>query len=231
MTVATLFSIALLGLGVVRGAPTPSTNSSAVCTTKYSGEFDTNQYEDPSGNLVFKRYYFNNMGEVAFNPSDASQPTIIAAFQVCTNNYAQVSNGVNGDQEYGRFYIDSLKKCLAVTNPSGSPPYFLSTQPCPNDADMTGEASIPFNFVADGSGGDVDMRWIGGTIPSKNQFQGGASACQGQFFVNSTNLQGQGDALGQPNTEQSDDYRVHLYCNRPQGGQATGYNSFTVPVN
>ncbi|KAG8766773.1 hypothetical protein FRC12_006666 [Ceratobasidium sp. 428] len=234
MTVATLFSIVLLGLGVVRGAPTPSTNSSGVCTTKYTGKLATNPFGDSSGgNVMSKLYYFNKEGEVAFDPSGTSYPPIIATFQVCTSNYAGVPGGVDGDQEYGRFYIDSLKKCLAVTNPSGSPPYFLGTQPCPSDADMASEASIPSNFVADGSGGEVDMRWIGDTIPSKNQFQNGASACQGELFVDSTNLQHgyNYDGLGQPNTNQSDDYRVHLYCNRQQGGQATGYNSFTVPVN
>ncbi|KAG9119222.1 hypothetical protein FRC07_005839 [Ceratobasidium sp. 392] len=226
MITASLISVALLALGVVHGAPTPSINSSGTCTTKYSGQLKTNQFADSNGNLVFKPYYFNDAGEVAFDPSGAQHPPITAQFQTCSPNYAQEPNNNDDDELYGRFYIPDLQKCLAVTDASGSSPYFLGTQECPSD--VTGQDSVPFNFVADGSGGDVDIRWLGSTIPSKNQYQGGASACQGQFFVNATNLQHgyNFDGLGQPNTDQADGYRVHLYCN-----QGTGFNSFTVPVN
>ncbi|KAG8737352.1 hypothetical protein FRC10_008290 [Ceratobasidium sp. 414] len=229
MTVGVLLSVALLGLGAVCAAPAPGNNSTG-CIAKYSGQLKTNQFENSSGNLVFEPYYFNDAGEVAYDPTGTQHPPINAEFQTCSPNYAQEAN--DGDELYGRFYIPDVKKCLAVTNPSGSPPYFLSAKPCPSDT--AGKDSIPFNFIADGSGGDVDIRWLGGTIPSKSVYQGGASACGGQFFVNSTNLQHgyDFDGLGQPNTEKADGYRVHLYCNHPEGKQGgTGFNSFTVPVN
>ncbi|QRV82167.1 hypothetical protein RhiJN_10182 [Ceratobasidium sp. AG-Ba] len=235
MTVAALLSVVLLNLGSTHAAPTPNTssNSSATCKTVYGGNnggtLTTNQFADANGNLVFKPYYFNKNGEVAFDSTTSdSHSEIKAVFQTCTPNYAQESNGEDDDELYGRFFIPSLNKCLAVTNPSGPAPYFLGTADCPSADDMTQRASIPFNFVADGSGGEVDMRWLGGSIPSGDIYQAGSSGCYGQLFVNATNLQhGYGfDGLGQPNTNPSEDNRVHLYC----GDQKTGFNSFVIPL-
>ena len=101
---------------------------------------------------------------------------------------------------------------------------------------MSTQDSIPFNFVSDESGGDFDIRWSGGTIPSKSVFQGPnppAQFCSGQYFVNSTNLQNGHDfnGLGEPVTSDAGDElnRVHLYCNNKQDGQgSTSFNSFTV---
>ncbi|KAG8678350.1 hypothetical protein FRC09_019913, partial [Ceratobasidium sp. 395] len=75
---------------------------------------------------------------------------------------------------------------------------------------MTTAKSIPFNFMA-ATEDDVDMRWVGNTIPSKNEFQSGCSRYAGQLFVNATRL-GYGwnsDGNGQPNTVAGgkEDYR------------------------
>ncbi|KAG8739080.1 hypothetical protein FRC10_006157 [Ceratobasidium sp. 414] len=228
---AVLFSAMLLSLGYV------DATSKAACTKRYSGEFITNQFEDSKGNLVFKPYYFNSHGEVAY---DAGNPEkhdkIIAEFQTCTPNYAQEPNKKDDEVVYGRFYVPKLNKCLAVTNPSGNPPYYLSTKPCPSAQDMATKNSIPFNFVSDETGGEVDMRWLGGTIPSKKIYQGPnppAKYCYGQYYVNATNLQSGYNFpyLGQPNAGSVDDYRIHLYCGFRGNGKGTGFNSFLVPVN
>jgi hypothetical protein len=101
---------------------------------------------------------------------------------------------------------------------------------------MTKKASIPFNFVSDISGGEFDIRWSGGTIPSKSIYQGPnppAKYCFGQYFVNSTNLQLGHDfnGLGEPVTsaDSAELYRVHLYCHEKKDGKgSTSFNSFTV---
>ncbi|KAG8716859.1 hypothetical protein FRC08_008651 [Ceratobasidium sp. 394] len=226
-----LLSVMLLSLGHVHATP------KAACTKRYSGEFTTNQFQDTKGDLVFKPYYFNSHNQVAY---DAKNPEkhdkIIAEFQTCTPNYAQELNKNDDDVVYGRFYIPKLKKCLAVTDPSSNPPYYLGVSPCPSAQDMTTKASIPFNFVSDETGGEVDMRWLGGTIPSKKIYQGPnppAKYCYGQYYVNSTNLQYGYNFpyLGQPNTRSADDYRIRLYCGFRPEGKGTGFNSFLVPIN
>ncbi|KAG9102906.1 hypothetical protein FRC06_000825 [Ceratobasidium sp. 370] len=227
----TILLSVLLGFGHVNAA------SKAACTKRYSGEFTTNQFENSKGDLVFEPYYFNSHNEVAY---DSKKPEkhdrIIAEFQTCTPNYAQEPNKNDDEVVYGRFYIPKLNRCLAVTNPSSHPPYYLSTKPCPSAQDMATKDSIPFNFVSDESGGEVDMRWLGGTIPSKKIYQGPnppAKYCYGQYFVNATNLQSGYNFpyLGQPNTNGGDDYRIHLYCGNRANGKGTGFNSFLVPVN
>lgn len=95
---------------------------------------------------------------------------------------------------------------------------------------MTTKASIPFNFVSDESGGEFDMRWSGGTIPSKSIYQGPnppAQYCVGQYFVNATNNI---ISTGEPATSGSsaEKRRVHLFCPNQDGQGSTSYNSFTV---
>ena len=100
---------------------------------------------------------------------------------------------------------------------------------------MTTKDSIPFNFVSDESGGEFDIRWSGGTIPSKSIYQGpnaSAKYCYGQYFVNSTNIEHGHDfnGLGEPVTSDTSNElnRVHLYCHNKKGGKGSGFNSFTV---
>ncbi|KAG8681928.1 hypothetical protein FRC09_017141 [Ceratobasidium sp. 395] len=229
--ITTLLSAALLGLGSAQAA------SGSQCTTKFSGILSTNQFEDSSGKNVFRPYALNYRGEVSYYRT-TKHDLINAEFQTCTPNYAGEPNGADDDQLYGRIYIPSSKTCLAVTNPSGNPPYYLASKSCISSAsgEMKTTKSIPFNFVADGSGGDVDIRWLGGTIPSKKIYQGPsppAQYCFGQYFVNSTNLQHgfNFDGLGEPNTSGStaEAYRIHLYCGNKKGGKgSTGFNSFTL---
>ncbi|KAG9118450.1 hypothetical protein FRC07_007033 [Ceratobasidium sp. 392] len=225
-------SIILLGFGSIHAAAAPA----AQCTTIRSGPLYTNQFADKSGNVVYgKPYYFNPENEIAYDPSGKSHPKIQAQFQNCTPNYAQEKNLDEGQLIYGRFYIPSKNACLAVTNPSGNPPYYVGYKTCPSPADMATTKSIPFNFVWDGTGGEIDMRWSGATVPSKKSYQGPnppAEYCVGQYFVNATNLQyGYNHPyLGQPNTASGDDYRIHLYCMyKDDKGNGTGYNSFTLP--
>ncbi|KAG8784476.1 hypothetical protein FRC12_018646 [Ceratobasidium sp. 428] len=227
--ITTLLSIVLLSLSYANAA------QKAACTKRYSGVFTTNQFENSKGDLVFEPYYFNSRGEIAYDPKK-KHDRIIAEFQTCTPNYAQEPNKDDDQIIYGRFYVPKLKKCLAVTNPSANPPYYLSTKPCPSAKDMATKKSMPFNFASDESGGEVDMRWLGGTIPSKKVYQGPSSYakyCHGQYFVNATNLQDgyNHPYLGQPNSNSKDDYRIHLYCPFRANGKGTGYNSFLVPVN
>ncbi|KAG8781581.1 hypothetical protein FRC12_021736 [Ceratobasidium sp. 428] len=222
-------------LGYSWAAPAPAAPK-AQCTTIRSGPLYTNQFTDATKNSVLKPYFFNSRNEVAYDPSGKSHPLINAQFQNCTPNYAQEKNLDEGQVLYGRFYIPSKNACLAVTNPSGSPPYYVGYQPCPSPADMSTKKSIPFNFVWDGTGGEIDMRWSGATILSKKFYQGPdppASYCGGQYFVNATNLESGYNYpyLGQPNTEKQEDYRIHLYCMYRSVDQTkgTGYNSFTLP--
>ncbi|KAG8739072.1 hypothetical protein FRC10_006149 [Ceratobasidium sp. 414] len=191
--------------------------------------------------IVFRPYAFNYRGELSYYCT-TKHGLVNAEFQTCTPNYAGEPNGANDDQPYGRVYIPSGKTCLAVANPTGNPPYYVTSKPYLNSAngEMKTDKSIPFNFVADASGGDVDFRWLGGTIPSKKIYQGPdppAQYCFGQYFVNSTNLQHgfNFNGLGEPNTSGStaEAYRIHLYCNEKQGGEgSTGFNNFAlVPAN
>ncbi|KAG8709314.1 hypothetical protein FRC09_000740 [Ceratobasidium sp. 395] len=238
--VTQILSVVLLGLSAVSGTPTPNTRSDATCTRRYGGKFTTSGYVPKGGDdYIFPPYYFNSKGEIAYDPKNPSgHPDIIADFQTCTPNYAQEPNPDPNDDGivYGRFYIPSLDKCLAVTNPSGKPPYFLGTAPCPSAADMSTKKSIPFNFVSDETGGEVDMRWVGGTIPGKKQYQGPsppANYCGGQYYVKAKKAPGNHggySTLGEPETSSSDDYRVHLYCPfTDNSGKGTGRNSFLVP--
>ncbi|KAG8737357.1 hypothetical protein FRC10_008295 [Ceratobasidium sp. 414] len=220
-----LLSVVLLSLSSTN-ATTPQ------CTTIRSGPLSTNDFADASGNIVIKPYYFNSRGQVAYNPR-SKFPIINAQFQNCTPNYAREGNLDEGQELYGRFYIPSKKACLAVTNPSGNPPYYVGYKSCPTPADMATKKSIPFNFVWDGTGGEIDIRWSGATIPSKRIWQGPnppAKYCRGQYFVNATDLKSGHNVfgLGQPDTSSKDEFRVHLYC--PETGHGgTAYNSFTLP--
>ncbi|QRV82146.1 hypothetical protein RhiJN_10161 [Ceratobasidium sp. AG-Ba] len=249
MAIISFISVALLGLslGAVTGTPTPDTRSTAACVKRYGGHFTSSGYIPLDGDdYVFPPYYFNSKGEIAYDKANPSgHPPIYADFQAseirastCTPNYAQEPNpGPKTDGiVYGRFYVPSLNKCLAVTNSNGKPPYFLGTAPCPSAKDMATEKSIPFNFVSDETGGEVDMRWVGGTVPRKGIYQGGSSAsqyCHGQYYVNATNPADGYNVpyLGEPNTDASDNYRVHLYCPFTNTSQSkgTGRNSFLVP--
>ncbi|KAG9077910.1 hypothetical protein FRC06_008634, partial [Ceratobasidium sp. 370] len=159
--------------------------------------------------------------------------------QACTPNYAGEPNGANDDQRFGRVYFPSSKTCLAVTNPTGNPPYYVASKPCLDSADgeMKTGRSIPFNFIVDASGGNVDFRWLGGTIPFKGVYQGPdppAQYCFGQYFVNSANLQHgfNFDGLGEPNTFGST-AEAYRNCNEKKGGNgSTGFNSFVhLPAN
>ncbi|QRV82147.1 hypothetical protein RhiJN_10162 [Ceratobasidium sp. AG-Ba] len=238
MAIMASLPLVLLALGLVRGAPSPDTQGKASCIRRYGGLFTTSGFV-PKGeqDLVFPPYYFNSKGEIAYDKKNPSgHPPIYADFQTCTPNYAQESNP-DPDTDgvvYGRFYVPSLNKCLAVTNPSGNPPYFLGTAPCPSAKDMSSKKSIPFNFVSDETGGEVDIRWLGGTILKKGIYQGPnppAKYCHGQYYVNATNPEYGYDYpyLGEPNTVASDNYRVHLYCPYGPDGKGTGHNSFLVP--
>ncbi|KAG8737278.1 hypothetical protein FRC10_008383 [Ceratobasidium sp. 414] len=234
MIIPALLYVVFLGLGSAEAAPTPDA-SKAKCTTIRSGPLSTNQFGDASGNPAIKPYYFNAHGEAAYN-SNSQNTQINAEFQTCTPNYAQEPNGSDDEVLYGRFLLSGTGNCLAVTNPSDNPPYYVSSKPCPTAQQMTTKASIPYNFVWDGTGGEIDMRWLGGTIPSKQIYQGPnppAKYCFGQYFVNATNLQYGYDYpyLGEPNTIAggTEDYRIHLYCGNQANGEGTGYNSFTLP--
>ncbi|KAG9077837.1 hypothetical protein FRC06_008680 [Ceratobasidium sp. 370] len=191
--------------------------------------------------IVFRPYAFNYRGELSYYHA-TKHDLINAELQTCTPNYAGEPNGANDNQRFGRVYFPSSKTCLAVTNPTGNPPYYVASKPCLNstNGEMKTDRSIPFNFIADASGGNVDFRWLGGTIPSKGVCQGPnppAQYCFGQYFVNSTNLQHgfNFDGPGEPNTSGStaEAYRTHLYCNEKKGGNgSTGFNSFVLlPTN
>ncbi|KAG9098039.1 hypothetical protein FS749_004873 [Ceratobasidium sp. UAMH 11750] len=235
MVISALLCVVFLGLSSANAAPSPDA-SKAKCTTIRSGPLSTNEFADASKNTVIKPYFFNGHGEVAYS-SNSQNPQINAEFQTCTPNYAQEPNVSQDDVLYGRFLLSGTNNCLAVTNPSGNPPYYVGSKPCPTAQEMTTKKSIPFNFVWDGTGGEIDMRWSGGTIPSKKIYQGPnppAQYCSGQYFVNATNLEAGYNFpyLGEPNTRAggSEYHRVHLYCMyRGPNGEGTGYNSFTLP--
>ncbi|KAG8753426.1 hypothetical protein FRC12_011550 [Ceratobasidium sp. 428] len=240
MTVVTLICVALLGLGSVNGAPAPDAQNKAKCIRRYGGLFTTSGFEPKNGtDLVFPPYYFNSKGEIAYDQKNPSgHPPIYADFQTCTPNYAKEPNPGPSTEgiAYGRFYVPSLKKCLAVTNPSGNPPYFLATAPCPSAADMATKKSIPFNFLTDEREDTFESRWIGGTIPSKKIYQGPdppAKYCEGQYYVDATSPQGNNNEpyLGEPRTGASDDYRVHLLCPYSNAAHTEGtpHNAFLVP--
>ncbi|QRV82166.1 hypothetical protein RhiJN_10181 [Ceratobasidium sp. AG-Ba] len=233
MPVTTLLSIVFLALGSAEVA----LSAKAKCVNTFPSQSAIGGLltTDPYGrnatdeNPTAHPYYFNKAGFLAFDPTGASHAPIRAFFQTCTPNWAQNPNDeAEQPQLFGRFYIPSMKKCLAVTNPSGNAPYYVSTANCPTPEEMTTKASIPFNFMA-ATDDSVDMRWVGNTIPSKNIWQSGCSKYNGQIFVNATVL-GSGwntDSVGQPNTIPggTEDYRVHLYC--PHG---TATNDFVVPT-
>ncbi|KAG8714083.1 hypothetical protein FRC09_018014 [Ceratobasidium sp. 395] len=238
MAVVALLSTMLLSLSPVYGTPSPYTQNKATCIRRYGGRFTTSGFVPKGGqDLIFPPYYFNSKGEVAYDKKNPSgHPPIYADFQTCSPNYAQEPNpGPNTDGVvYGRFYVPSLKKCLAVTNASGKPPYFLGTAPCPSAKDMSTKKSIPFNFVSDETGGEVDIRWLGGTIPKKKVYQGPnppAKWCYGQYYVNATNPEYGYNYpyLGEPNTQALDNSRIHLYCYHTGVNTGTGFTSFLVP--
>ncbi|KAG9085887.1 hypothetical protein FS749_004040 [Ceratobasidium sp. UAMH 11750] len=110
----------LLGLSPANAAPGPDA-SKTKCTTIRSGPLSTNEFADASKNIVIKPYYFNGHGEVAYSSYPSAQ--INAEFQTCTPNYAQEPNVSQDDVLYGRFLLLGTNNCLAVTNPSGNPPY------------------------------------------------------------------------------------------------------------
>ncbi|KAG9084130.1 hypothetical protein FRC07_013707 [Ceratobasidium sp. 392] len=232
-----LLYVGLLGVSSAQGVPAPEAKPKPACVKRYYGTFITSEFENSKNETVFMPYYFNKGGYIAYDAKNPTgHPKIKAEFQTCTPNYSGGSNKKDGYLFYGRFYIPKLNKCIAVTNPSSKPPYFLSTAPCPSAADMATKKSIPFNFISNEDAGIVDMRWIGGTIKSKKIYQGPdppARFCGGEYFANATNLQYGYNTLGlgQPNTDKLDDYRVHLYCPDRGNGKGTGYQLFLVPVN
>ncbi|KAG9126117.1 hypothetical protein FRC07_004797 [Ceratobasidium sp. 392] len=229
MSVFALLSVALLGFSLVHGK--------AACTKRYGGTFTTNGFVPKGGqDPIFLPYYWNSKGEIAYDKKNPSgHPAICANFETCTPNYAQQPNP-DPDTDgvvYGRFRV-SKTECLAVTNAGGNPPYFLSKAPCPSPADMTTGKSIPFNFVSDETGGEVDIRWLGGTILSKKVYQGPnppAKYCYGQYYVNATNPEYGHNVpyLGEPDTDKSDNYRIHLLCTFRPNAKGTAFNSFLVP--
>ncbi|KAG8783743.1 hypothetical protein FRC12_019401 [Ceratobasidium sp. 428] len=227
-TLASLLAVTLLGLGSAQAA------QNATCGAQYiyEGYLATGFFNDKSGNQVAKAYSFNSNKELTYDKS-AKHPHILAQFKVCTPNYQGAPNGEHDSKLYGRIDFPDTKDCLKVTNPGGGAPYYLARATCPTSS--IGEEyttkGIPFNFVLDQSAGG-DIRWVGATIPSKNQYQGPnppASYCQGTYFVNATNLQHgyNYDGYGEPNTSASD-RRVRLYCNKKKDGSGTGFNTLNL---
>ncbi|QRW10914.1 hypothetical protein RhiLY_09913 [Ceratobasidium sp. AG-Ba] len=237
--VASLFCTVLLVVGSARGALSEA-KAKATCVKRYSGTLITNEFQNAKGETVFLPFYLNKAGFIAYNAKNPTgYPKIKAEFQTCTPNYSGGTNKDDGNNVmfYGRIYIPKLNKCIAGTNLEKGPPYYVTTAACPSAADMATKQSIPYNFYSYEDAGIVDMHWIGGTIRSKKIYQGPdppARYCGGEYFINATNLQYGYNVpyAGQPNTDKSDNYRVHLYCNRKNAdpSKGTGTQTFLVPV-
>ncbi|KAG8682387.1 hypothetical protein FRC09_016806 [Ceratobasidium sp. 395] len=131
-----------------------------------------------------------------------------------------------------RFCFVTLRD-LVEKNPSGAPPYYVTSKPCPAPADIATKAFTAFNFVGY-QNDEINYQWYGATIPSKKKYQGpepGATNCQGSYSVNATGPAGQHNypGLGEPSTLRGEDYRVHLYCPKGKGGKyVSAFNNFIL---
>ncbi|KAG9085980.1 hypothetical protein FRC07_013236 [Ceratobasidium sp. 392] len=228
-TYASLLTAVLLAVNAVQAATT-------TCKKYEAGTLITGPFYDINGNDVgYKPYAFNERMEVAYYKSSINpHKNITVEFQLCQPNYAQWTKPA--DYVYGRFYVPSINKCLAVTNPSGAPPYYVAAKPCIPEKDMSTKASIPFNFFAPVSEQWNNYFWTGGSIPSKNVWQGPeplASECKGRFAVNATDVKdgwnNQG-GWGEPNPSASSTElnRVHVYCSTKNGYGITADNVFRM---
>ncbi|QRV82139.1 hypothetical protein RhiJN_10154 [Ceratobasidium sp. AG-Ba] len=224
-----LLAAAALALGTVQAQQNPTCGARYI----YEGYLSTGFFLDKSGNQVAKAYSFNSKKQLLYDKS-AKHPHIRAQFKVCTPNYQGAPNGEYDQLLYGRIDLPDTKDCLAVTNPGGGAPYYLARATCPNSSkgEQYTTKGIPFNFIMNQTAGG-DIRWIGGSIPSKGVYQGPnppASYCQGEYFVNATNLQHgyNYDGYGEPNTSASDGYRVRLYCNKKKDGSGTGFSTLNL---
>ncbi|KAG8752101.1 hypothetical protein FRC12_012120 [Ceratobasidium sp. 428] len=228
---ASLLTAALLAVGSVRAETT--------CTKYESGVLITGPFYDKTGTkqVGLKPYAFNSRQELAYYKS-GNHPNITVEFQWCDPAYSET--GTRFLNAYGRFYIPALDKCLAVTNPSGAPPYIVAAKPCIPAKDMNTTASIPFNFYTPVSEGGDDWNnyfWTGASKPEKHIYQGvgsDAERCYGSYFVNATNLQhghNYGDD-GEPSVSSSSQElnRIHLYCpkHNSAGGIAESVTNFRM---
>ncbi|KAG8726541.1 hypothetical protein FRC12_023301 [Ceratobasidium sp. 428] len=226
MPLTSVLAAAFIALGSVQAA-------TSTCKTLETGALWTNTFQDTSGNEIRRPYAFNSKNEVAYYKT-GTRPPIVVEFQTCNPNYAQVSvQPDNLGRYFGRFRISNTNQCLAVSNPSGAPPYYVTSKPCPAPADIATKAFTAFNFVGY-QNDEINYQWYGATIPSKKKYQGpepGATNCQGSYSVNATGPAGQHNypGLGEPSTLRGEDYRVHLYCPKGKGGKyVSAFNNFIL---